>query len=100
MISTPCAAGENAPDLVQSYAIHQQCTGFVFGTEGPEPCSCPHHTPQPGTSRRKRTMNQTTLNVIVVIAVSAALLYFHPSRHVCMILVAVCLIMAIRQRMR
>ena len=102
MISQPCADGERAPDLVQSYAIHQMCSGFVFGPEGPEPCSCVHHaTPQIGRRRRWRpTVSQWTLNWIVVVVVIAGLLYFQPSPHACMILAAICAIMAIRQRVR
>lgn len=45
-------------------------------------------------------MSQWTLNGIVVIVGSAALLYFHPSRSACCYLIAICVIMAIRQRVR
>ena len=45
-------------------------------------------------------MSQWTLNWVVIVVVSAALLYFHPSRGACGYLIAICVIMAIRQRVR
>lgn len=45
-------------------------------------------------------MSQWTLNWIVIIATSAILLITHPSRSVLIAGIAICAIMAIRQRMR
>jgi hypothetical protein len=78
MMTAACAHAEDPRlDLVQSYAMHQSCPGFVYppGQDKPEPCTCPHHAMAMGPASRRKMSLRAKARLVLAAAVALLILW-------------------------